>query len=210
MARLKEGEFTLTKLAEAGGTVTTDIIKSRIAYEVHDPASYLTPDVTADFSLAHVEQVGPDEVRVTGIRGRPRPETYRVLVGMDRGWIGVGEISFGGPGCLDRARLGEEVVRKRLETFADDIDELRFDYYGYNALFRDRFEAAEPADVRLRVAGRSRRLEVAEAVSTAGTYLYWGPAGGGAMRGSVERAVGITESFMPRDSVHIEVEVVEA
>jgi len=71
-----EGEsFIISKLESAGGMVTPEVVKCRIGYEVHDPSAYLTPDVTADFSLAEVEQIGPDEVRVSGIRGTAPPES---------------------------------------------------------------------------------------------------------------------------------------
>src|SRR5882724_315407 len=109
------------------------------------------------------------------------------LVGIDLGWKAVAEISFGGPGCVSRARLGEEVVRRRLEPIESDIEEIRYDLVGMTSLFWDRLSSQHPAEVRLRVAARCRTREAAVAVGYEVKYLYFGPAGAG----------GATQSIVP-------------
>ena len=89
--------------------------------------------MTADFSAATVEEVGPDVVRISGVTGSERPSTLKVLVGVDFGFKAVGEISYGGTGCVERARRAEEIVRVRLEPEAAGIDEIRFDLHGATA-----------------------------------------------------------------------------
>ncbi|MDB5893086.1 MAG: hypothetical protein JWQ88_617, partial [Rhodoferax sp.] len=74
-------------------------------YEVHDPSAYLTPDVVADIGEAEVTQVGPDRVRLSGVRGHARPATLKVNVCHATGWFAEGEISYSGVRAEARARL---------------------------------------------------------------------------------------------------------
>jgi hypothetical protein len=207
LAEVTEDEIIITKLEGTGGAVNLQTTKTQLAYEIHDPTNYLTPDVTADFSQVIVTEVGPNRVRVQGATGRARPDTLKVLVGVDLGWKALGEISYAGPGCLERARRGEEIVRKRLESLAGEIDEIRYDLVGLTSLAGGVMNAGYPPEVRLRVAARCRSRQAADAVSYEVEYLYFGPAGAGGATGSVVPAIGVTPAFVPRASVNLEMEL---
>jgi Acyclic terpene utilisation family protein AtuA len=209
-ALVDDGAAVVTKLPDTGGAVDGRTAKTQVYYEVHDPAAYLTPDVTADFSDVAIEEIGHDQVRLSGARGRARPETLKVLVGVDLGWKGVGEISYGGPGCVERARRADGIVRKRLEPFADDLDDFRIDLQGCDSLFGDRMPGGYPAEVRFRVAVRSTSLECVRAVVHEAEYLYFGPAGGGGAATSVVPALAVTPAYVPREKVPLDVAVVQS
>ena len=150
-AEVSDSGAVVTKLDGTGGAVDERTIKTQLYYEIHDPARYLTPDVTADFSDVVIEEVGPDRVRAGGARGAARPDDLKVLVGVDQGWRVVGEVSYGGPGCIERARRAEEIVRTRLGSFLHEIDDLRIDLQGVDSLFGDQMPGGYPAEVRLRL-----------------------------------------------------------
>ena len=210
LAHVSEDELIIAKLEGTGGAVDIGTMKTQLAYEIHDPAAYLTPDSTADFTQAWVEEIGPDRVRVGGATGRPRPDTLKVLVGVDEGWKVVTEISYGGPGCVERAQLGAEVVAKRLEPFQSGIDEIRYDLHGMSALFEGQLPGGEPAEVRLRIAARCDDRETADAVAFEGQFLWMGPAGGGGVNTQMAPAIGVTPALLPRDDVKLITEVIEA
>lgn len=202
-----DGEVVVTKLPGTGGLVDAMTTKTQLYYEIHDPAAYLTPDVTADFTGLEVTDLGDDRVRVTGARGRPRPDTLKVLVGVDQGWRATGEMSYGGPGCVERARRAAEVLRARLAPYDAEIDELRIDLHGVDALFGGRAPGGSPAEVRLRLAVRTTSLDVARTAAHETELLYFGPAGGGGNTSSVVPALGVTPAYVPRGLVPVTTEV---
>ena len=89
-----DGHCTLFKPQGTGGCITPATVKEQLLYEIHDPAQYLTPDVVADITQAQVSAVGPDRVRLEGVRGHPRPDTLKVNVCYATGWFAEAEISY--------------------------------------------------------------------------------------------------------------------
>jgi hypothetical protein len=205
------GELIITKDAAKGGAVNNRTVKAQLGYEVHDPSAYLTPEVSADFSMATVEEVGVDRVRVAGIRGRPRPDTLRVLVAIDLGWRANVEIGYAGPGCLERAQLAVEIVHKRLERLSSEIVDLAVDIVGWNSVFGAQLTRGYPSEVRVRTAAICTTMEAAAEVVLEGQYLIFGPAAGGAGRtSSIEQAIGVTPANIPREAVRTTTTVLSA
>jgi hypothetical protein len=192
------------KAENTGGLVTERTVKEQLLYEVHDPAAYLTPDVTADISEAQVREVARDRVALTGVRGHARPEKLKATVCYEGGWLAEGEISYAGAGAERRARLAGDVLRRRLQGL-----EVRVDLIGAVSAFADdagRLLAGRPAgvghDVRLRVAASHPDRSQAERLAREVTALYTcGPAAGGGVRTSVRSRLETLSCFVPREAV---------
>ena len=199
-----DGHCTISKPAGTGGRIDERTVKEQLLYELHDPAAYLTPDVVADITHATVRQVGPDRVRLEGVRGHPRPPTLKVNVCSETGWFAEGEISYAGARAEARARLAGQVLCERMAGLA----KLRVDLIGVTSVFGDdasrwlEAPAGEGRDVRLRVALQHRDRAVAERLVREVTAMYCcGPAGGGGVRTAVRPRLGTVSCLVPREAV---------
>ena len=171
-----------------GGRVDRLTVTEQALYEVHDPAAYLAPDVVLDLTDVSIEEVGPDRVRVSGARGRPRPETLKATVCIEGGVLGEAEISYAGPNAAARARLAAEIVRDRIARRCPGLA-VRVDAIGLVSILGDSdgsvlaAAGGEPEDIRLRFAAQSADASQVERLLDEVEALYCaGPAGGAGVR----------------------------
>jgi hypothetical protein len=207
----ESGACVITKLADAGGMVTPRTVKEQLLYEVHDPAAYLTPDVTADFSGVTVQEMGRDRVTVANGNGHRRPDKLKVTVGFDGGFFGEAGVSYAGPNATARAALARDILRERLSRLPG-FDNLRIDLIGINSLHATAHGArGESADVRVHAAMRTaNRDDVATLLWEVESLLCCGPAGGGGYRGQITPSVITHSALIDRDAVRPTVRVFRA
>lgn len=141
-----DGSFVCSKPPKTGGKVSVGTVCEQMVYEIGDPQAYLVPDVVCDFSAVHVTQSGPDEVTVTGARGLPAPDTYKVCTTYSDGWRGGLMMAFIGLDAADKARTYAETSIKRAQNIlrqanAADFTETSIEIIGddsqYGAAARD-------------------------------------------------------------------------
>ena len=111
----EDGSFVVTKHEGTGGMVTVDTVSEQLLYEMGNPNEYITPDVVADFTSIELAQDGDDRVAVGGIRGRERTPFLKISASYLAGYKASGQITISGPRAIDKAKLAEEIVWKRLE-----------------------------------------------------------------------------------------------
>jgi hypothetical protein len=197
-----DGQVVVSKLPGTGGLVDRHTVIEQLLYEVTDPREYITPDVRLDITHVEVDELGPNRVRVRNGRGRSRPDALKVSVGYRAGFRCEAEISYGGRGALDRARLAGEVVRDRI---GDRVKQLRIDLIGATSVHGPDLAAGrEPYECRLRVATLEGTAALADVVADEVTALYTnGPAGGGGVRARTDEVIGVLSTTIPRAAVEL-------
>jgi hypothetical protein len=209
-----EGRAVISKVAGSGGRIDTATCTEQMIYEVHDPKAYLTPDVAADFSAVSFSQVALNEVAAAGADGHARPEALKVSVGYLDGWIGEGQIAYGGPGALARAQLARDVVLERLQLTGVVFEDVRAELIGVDALHGSALGSriqSEPWEVRLRVAARCADKAEAVRIGNEVETLYTnGPYGGGGATKGVRQVVAVASLLLPRNAVKASIHMEDA
>jgi hypothetical protein len=71
------GQGVMYKEKNTGGWMTVNSVTSQLLYEIQGP-QYYNCDVTAQIENIKIEQVGENQVKVSGVKGLPPPPTTKV------------------------------------------------------------------------------------------------------------------------------------
>ncbi len=204
----EDGAVTVSKADGTGGLVSHRTVKEQLLYEVHDPSTYLTPDVVLDITGVSIEEVAPNRVRITGAKGRQRPPTLKATVSFEGGWLGEGEITYAGPNARRRAELAIEVLRTRVRDLGTNWP-LRFDLIGTVSTFdgdggdlRAGGDWEADGEYRVRMATKGPDRQLAQWIADEVLSLYCsGPAGGGGVRHRIAPQITTASILVDREKV---------
>ncbi|MGC2785777.1 MAG: acyclic terpene utilization AtuA family protein [Roseiarcus sp.] len=202
----EDGQLVITKPRGTGGVVNRRTVKEQLLYEIHDPAAYLTPDVTLDITEVELAEQGLDRVAVSGARGKAPPETLKATFGFVGDWMGEAEISYAGPNAFARARLAIDIIDRRLGLRGLKLRR-RIDLIGATSVFdsdegdlRVSFAGLAPEDLRVRLAVSGEdKAQIEKALQEVNALYCCGPAGGGGVRTRVHARIRTLSYVIPRD-----------
>jgi hypothetical protein len=214
----ENGDFVVSKVERRGGLVTVDTVKEQMLYEIHDPSAYVTPDVVVDLTGMKLENIAPNEVKVTGTKGKPKPDTLKMVAGYENGYMGQVIVGYSWPDALKKARKANEIVRKQMQKYGWTYDEVRTDYLGYDSLHGPLAEEPQEElnEIYLRMAVRAKTRKEASRLSRLFPPLSLdGPPSMGGFIGNIppRKLIGMWSSLIPRaiieEGVHIDVKEVK-
>ena len=151
----EDGSAVITKHPGTGGLVSVGTVTAQLLYEIGGPL-YANPDVVADFSTIHLEQVGRDRVRVAGVRGLPAPEKLKVSINLLGGYRNTMTFVLTGLDIEEKAAL----VRRTMDTIVGGAT--RFADYDARLIRTDVPDAPtnEQASAQLRITVKDPDPEV--------------------------------------------------
>lgn len=183
-----DGRFVVTKPKGTGGLVTPAVVAEQMLYEIGDPARYLLPDVTCDFSEVTLQAVGEHRVLVQGARGLPPGPAYKVSATYMDGFRCSAQLTIVGIDAARKARrTGEAILERTRELFRqqgfEDFTRTLIEVLGSEQVnFGSHAHTADVREVVMRVAvmhPQKAALELfAREIAPAGTS--WSPGTTGA------------------------------
>lgn len=211
----EDGTVVIGKLADSGGVINQWTIKEQMLYEVHDPTDYRLPDGVVDLSGVDVEETGPAEVTVRGMRAAPPPDLLKVQIGYTDGFIAEGRVIQPWPDAKRKVDWCIEYINRRMEYLGVSIREARFDLVGVNALAGTAAAAVnldEANELELRVALRTHTRAEAEMARRAIVQLATaGPVGTAiGPPPPVRQVVALWPTLVPRSAVTVTTDVQSA
>lgn len=175
-----DGSCEIGKPAGTGGAVNRATVCEQLVYEIGDPARYFTPDVTVDFTQVAVREVGPDRVAATGARGTPPPDTLKVSLAYEAGFMASAQLLCYGRNCVRKARECARLILARLRQAGVDPQRYHFELLGAGDGVPGVVcsEKGDPPEVVLRVAMHdARRAAVERFTREIAPLATAGPAG---------------------------------
>ena len=208
-----DGTFVITKHAGTGGRVHSDTVKEQLLYELGNPKQYITPDCVADFTSIHLEDIGPDRVRVSGITGGPKPPTLKLSISYANGWKAIGTLVYSWPQALEKAQAADRIVRARLTSLGLNYEEIYTELLGVNACHGGAAAVVtDPPEVQLRIGVRDASKKAVDRFTRELIPLVLngppGATGFGEGRPPVREIVAYWSALIPRDEIQTRVEVV--
>jgi hypothetical protein len=214
-----DGSAVFTKLASQGGKMSRNTVREQLVYEIHDPANYLTPDVTVDLTGISLEDTGENQVAFSGVRGKHRPELLKMTIGVMEGYLSEQFFFFTWPYAWDKVRKFTDAVEKIWQRLPVTIEDYEFQYIGANAIHG----AAAPAvsdeelnrrnELGVRMVIRHKEKSVSRmAFSSIICLGLNGPPGANGLPGWGKQnrvMLGLWPTLIPREQVIPNIEIIE-
>ena len=177
-----DGSFTLTKPEGTGGRILRAAVAEQMLYEIGDPAAYLLPDVTCDFRQVRIEQQSEHRVHVSGAKGLPPTDSYKVSATLLDGFRCAGTMVIVGIDAVAKAKRTAEAILARTRAIfgqlgLPDYSATHIEVIGAESLYgpHSRMQSAREVMMRLVVNHPQKQaLEIfAREIAPSGTS--WAP-----------------------------------
>ncbi|MCB9033485.1 MAG: DUF1446 domain-containing protein [Chitinophagales bacterium] len=138
IAKVKANDTAIiTKAKNTGGKVSRNTVREQLVYEIHNPAHYITPDVIVDLTEIELKDISENEVAISGIKGKPKPEMLKLCIGQHEGFVTEQFFFFSYPYTYDKVQKFIQAVKEIWSKLPIKLEETRFNIIGVNGLHED-------------------------------------------------------------------------
>lgn len=213
-----DGSFEISKAPDTGGLITRGTVSEQLVYEIGDPAAYLLPDVTCDFTEVTITETGPDRVRVAGAKGLPPTSTYKVSATYQDGFRCIASCLIAGMNAHGKAQkitegiLGK-VQRLLAEAGMDPFRDVSVELLGSEATYGPRARHRDTREIVIKMGAshtdKKALVLFSREIAHAGVGMAPGLTGLVGGRPTVYPMIRHFGCLLPKDQVQVEVELFE-
>lgn len=207
-----DGRFAVTKPAGTGGRIIAAAVAEQMLYEIGDPGAYMLPDVVCDFRQVRIQQDGPERVLVSGARGMPPTDSYKVSTTWMDGYRCAGTMVIIGIDAVAKARrTGAAILERTRGIFRKmglpDYSATYIEVIGAESQYGPHSRAAQAREVMMRVVVNhplKQALEIfSREIAPAGTSWAPGTTGPALARPSASPLINQFSFTLPKRLVAI-------
>ena len=152
-----DGKALIQKPTGSGGIINFGTVAEQLVYEIGDPANYILPDVTCDFSSVKIKEVSSNSVEVSGAKGYQPPDTLKVCLTYSDGYRGGHLYGFYGMEAVKKAEAYSHAVISRAKADLrninlDDFTEVSTEILGSEAQFGKASKGQNNREVFVKIA----------------------------------------------------------
>lgn len=115
-----DGTAIVTKPPNTSGLISRRTVKEQLLYEIGDPDNYISPDAIVSFLSLKLDELPDNRVRVSGAKGRPTTDYYKVTATYRAGFRASGTLTIIGRDAVAKARRTGEVIREKMKCVGLD------------------------------------------------------------------------------------------